>query len=64
EQPDQVPGRELARGEAADEVGQSLGALGVLQLGERAERQAEAPAPAAEDGLDLAAVAVGHVSPP
>ena len=55
-----VAGGEAAGLEALGEREHVVVAEGVLQLGERAEREAERVGAAVEAGLDLAAVGVGH----
>ena len=57
---DKIARLEPARAEALGERGQILGAERGLELGERAEREHQ-PAPHAADlGLDLAAMEIGH----
>ena len=55
-----VAGTEAATAEALGECEHVLVAEGRLELGKCAERQAEAEALAVEDGIDFAAVKVGH----
>jgi hypothetical protein len=65
EQADAVAAGEAAGGEALAQPGEIGDAEGVLQLGQRAERQAQPVALAAEDHVDLPAPSVRHrLTPP